>query len=332
MLRPKFNGFFDVSAKTENPERRIFDFGSIELDIEFEYLEHFAGSGAFVWDGETAKATVAVIDYHRFDHKIPPRGRIFLEPGFHVQGGKFDLPYALDYQYFAARDRPTVTPPLTTERIQQGGYNSEGLRTYGRWGTFDYSVFWTNPVYGDKGTALGGRLGKNFGRYPYHMAGIRPDLVGTGFSFLVDWDGHGHVRDYVYGADISFNYAPFQLWSEALWRDSRQAVFGPDGADLGRPSESAYHVTLVMNLEEWLKQSLYVFGRYGNWNPDYRALIGEDGTVYEVRPVDQLTLGFGWALNDYVKLKFEYDDSLGTETREPWFVRRIGWAQLVVAF
>jgi hypothetical protein len=32
--RLKFNGFFDMSAKTRNPEGKTFDFGSIELDTE----------------------------------------------------------------------------------------------------------------------------------------------------------------------------------------------------------------------------------------------------------------------------------------------------------
>lgn len=330
--RLKLHGFFDMSAKTENPSGKIFDFGSIELDIEFQYLEHFAGSAALVWDGDTAEAAVAMVDYHQFDHRTPPRGRIFVEPGFHVQAGKFDIPYALDYQYFAARDRLTITPPLTTETIQQGGYNSEGVRSYGRWENVDYSVFWTNPVYGDRGTTLGGRLGGNFGHFPFHMSGIMPDLVGAGFSFLADLDGKGNARDYVYGADFSFNYEPFHIWSEALWRDARQAIVTGDGTDLGRPSESAYHVTAVMNLAQWLKRPFYVFGRYGNWHPEYSALVADDGLVYDVQPVDLLTMGFGWVLNDYVKIRMEYDDSLGSGPNGPLFVKRIGMAQLVVAF
>jgi hypothetical protein len=330
--RLKFNGFFDMSAKTRNPEGKTFDFGSIELDIEFQYLEHFAGSGAFVWDGNNAEATVAVLDYHQFDRRTPPRGRIFLDPGFHLQGGKFDLPYALDYQYFAARDRWTVTPPLTTVTIQDGGFNSEGIRTYGRWDSFDYSVFWTNPVYGDRGSVLGGRLGKNFGAYPFHMAGKTPDLLGLGFSFLVEWGSHGKINDYVYGADFNFNYEALHIWSEALWRDARQALYAPDGANLGNPSQSAYHVTVLVNLAEWLEHPLYVYGRYGNWNPDFSAMAGDNDVVYEVRPVDQVTLGLGWAVNDYVKLKFEYDDALGTQPDNPRFTGRVGIVQLVVAF
>ena len=42
--------------------------------------------------------------------------------------GRFDLPYGVDYQHFASVDRPNVSAPITTERIQLGGYNSDGIR------------------------------------------------------------------------------------------------------------------------------------------------------------------------------------------------------------
>ncbi len=68
---------------------------------------------ALVWDGDTAEIGVAVVDFHMFDDSIPARGRIFSEQGFHVQAGRFDLPFSTDYQYFAAPDRITVSAPMS---------------------------------------------------------------------------------------------------------------------------------------------------------------------------------------------------------------------------
>lgn len=41
----------------------------------------------------------------------------------------------------------TVTAPITTTRIQKGGFDGDGIRSYGSWGMFNYSAFRANGVY-----------------------------------------------------------------------------------------------------------------------------------------------------------------------------------------
>ena len=123
--------------------------------MEYAYNEHYSVSTALAWEDGSADVAVGVIDYHLFNDSAPVRGRIFDEPGFHVQAGRFDLPYGVDYQYFASVDRPSISAPITTERIQLGGYNSDGIRLYGTEGMFDYTLYAVDSLYGDNGSAVG---------------------------------------------------------------------------------------------------------------------------------------------------------------------------------
>jgi hypothetical protein len=63
--------------------------------------------------------------------KTRPRG----EEGFHVQLGRFDVPFGNDWQFFASKDSVSISRPLTTDGIMDGGYNNVGLRVLGNNGT-----------------------------------------------------------------------------------------------------------------------------------------------------------------------------------------------------
>ncbi len=267
-----------------------------------------------------------------FDESIPPRGRIFSRQGFHVQAGRFDLPFSTDYQYFASPDRVTVSAPMTTERIQQGGYNGDGVRLYGSWDMFNYAVFWTNSVYEHDGTSFGGRLGLSLGKNTYRLhRQDDPGILELGLSHLTDLDGSDNARSSVYGTDLSFNYDIFTLQSELTWLYSHENLIDVNGVDFGRNSELAYHVTLISDLQKVLNHRLKAYIRYGRWNPSAAAVVDGDDT-YAVEDISRLTLGFNYSMNDFLQIKFEYSDSLGSETQEPDFEKQLGTAQLVVAF
>ncbi len=328
----QMSGFFDFSARTENSSESTFDLGSLELDLEYAYNPHYAASAALVWDGDSAQIGAAVIDYHVYDESIPPRGRIFSAQGFHLQAGRFDIPFAIDYQYFATRDRVTVSAPLTTDRIQRGGFNGDGVRLYGSWDIINYAAFWTNSVYEDEGMSIGGRVGLAMGqnRYQLHRRD-EPGLFEVGLSHITDLDGHNNARYSVYGADLSVNYTIWQLNTEFIWLDSHESIDDPVRNRLQETDEFAYHVTLIADLQDWTTYPIRPYIRYGRWNPSYRSMQTDD-EIYSVESIDRLTLGLNFLLNDYLQLKFEYSDTLGTETTEPDFETHLGTAQLVVAF
>ena len=360
------SGFFDVNAKTDNSTDQTFSVGSVEVDLEFDYQENFAASSALVLCGNSsgidaasfpsapvavscgssgpggigagpAGFAVAFLDYHRFDHTIPPRGRIFNSQGFHIQAGRFDLPFSSDYQNFANKDRVTVTAPITTSRMQFGGYNGDGMRSYGSWKIFNYSAFWTDAMYANDGTSLGGRLGVSLGQNIYRTHKNTADGIEFGVSHLSDLDKNRNLRHSVYGADLSLGYGFLKLQNELMWLRTHNNFVLDNGdgtfTDLGKPNELGYHTTLLANLESFINYPVTAFARYGRWQPHARQAYDFDGqTVVAINNVSALTLGMNYKFNDYFKLKFEYTDSLGTSTQERYFDKKLGIAQMVVAF
>lgn len=356
------SGFFDVNAKTDNATDQNFSVGSVELDLEYNHSDNLAASSALVLCGNSSGAdfsapaaitcggsgpggigaggagiAVAVVDFHMFDHSIPPRGRIFNNQGFHIQAGRFDLPFSSDYQYFANTDRVTITAPITTSRMQFGGFNGDGVRSYGSWKNVNYSVFWTDAMYGNDGTSLGGRLGMTLGQNIYRSHNSNPEGLEFGLSHLADLDGDRNVRNMVYGADLSFGYGILKLQSELMWLKAQHNLFTADAdgneVDRGKPHEMAYHATLIANLEKYLAHPMSVFARYGRWQPKHRAINDSfDDSVVAINALSQLTVGLNYKYSDHLIIKFEYTDSLGTSTEEHYFDSSLGIAQMVVAF
>jgi hypothetical protein len=168
-------------------------------------------------------------------------------------------------------------------------------------------------------------------------------VIDMGFSTLADWDRGERLRDQVYGVDFAFSYEALQLISEVNWRNAYQRLdyFVTTNADSQTPAgnDMAWHVTLVLGMEKWLKQPFYTFARYGQWRPgyttvsincEYQTALCEN--TYGVNATNQLSLGFGYRFNDNLLFKFEYFNSLGTGTGEPYFERNRAQGQLVVAF
>lgn len=363
--RLKLSGFFDINAKTDNSTDQTFSVGSIELDLEYDYLDNVAVSSALVLCGNSSgidaasfpSAPVAIscgssgpggigagpagfaaafIDYHRFDHSIPPRGRIFNNQGFHIQAGRFDLPFSTDYQNYANKDRVSVTAPITTSRMQFGGFNGDGVRSYGTWKVLNYSVFWTDAMYANDGTSVGGRLGVTLGDNTYSVRHGDPEGIELGISQLSDLDYDNNIRNLVYGADFSFGYSILRLQSELMWLRAQNHFIVDDGVnpavDYGYPDEFGYHTTLIVNLNSLIKQRVSAFIRYGRWQPKHKTVTDFDGGLVTVNNVSLLSVGLNYKLNEYMKIKFEYTDSLGTATEERYFDKKLGIAQMVLSF
>ena len=164
-----------------------------------------SGAGGLSGGNTMAGIAVGFIDYNVYDDTIPPRGRIFNKDGLHIRAGRFDIPFGTDYQNFANTDRVTVTAPLTTSYMQLGGYNGDGVNSFGARGRYQYSLFWTDAMYGDDGHAIGGRVGMFLGQRPFSVHNSRKGIE-FGFSHLSDLDGDNNLRNSVYGADLSIDY------------------------------------------------------------------------------------------------------------------------------
>ncbi len=332
----EITGFFDFTVQdmdegtqdivgTRRERNKPFDLGAFEMDMEYSYGDHYSVSAAMVWDdGGAPSLAVALVDYHLFDDDVPVRGRIFDEQGFHVQVGRFDVPYGVDYQYFASVDRPSVSAPLTTSRIQAGGYNSDGIRIYGTWSSFDYTAYAINSLYGDDGGVLGGRIAFFPSRNPYRLHRFGSTrTVEIGFSYLKDLDKEFDARDRVYGFDFTLNYDMFTLVAEWMKRDSDTAFVDGNGnlAHNKDQDESGFHISLVTDLEKIVKRPIYSFSRFDAWNPKTDALLNANDSTIKI-PVEnlkRLTFGLGYNITESLALKLEYADYQGQGTKESSF-------------
>ncbi|TAN66799.1 MAG: hypothetical protein EPN17_13170 [Methylobacter sp.] len=364
------SGFFDINAKTGNPTDQTFSVGSVELDLDYAHDEHFGASTALVLCGDSSGAgsdapahiycggsgpgglgggsagfAAALVDYHLFSDRIPPRGRIFNNQGLHIQVGRFDLPFGTDYQNFANKDRVTITAPLTTSRMQLGGYNADGLRSYGSWNMFNYSVFWTDAIYANDGHAIGGRLGMSLGQNAYTVHHNKPDAIQEGIEFgvshLSELNGSNNIRNTVYGADLSIGYGMLRLQNELMLLQAHQDDFlDADGnialtttdTPFGRSRQLGYHATLIADLERFINYPLRAFARYGRWQPSQRLGLDFDRSTVAVNNISMLSLGLNYQFSEHLRIKFEYNDSLGTEIAERYFSKKLGIAQLVMSF
>lgn len=356
------SGFFDVNAKTDNSTDQTFSVGSVELDLEYAYNDRFAASSAIVLCGNSsgvdsaapaaifcggsgpgglgggqAGIAVALADFHMFDNTIPPRGRIFNNQGFHIQAGRFDIPFSTDYQNFANTDRVTVTAPITTSRMQFGGFNGDGVRSYGTWKNVNYSVFWTDAMFANDGTSVGGRVGLAFGKNNYRSHNINPEGIEAGVSYLADLDKNYNLRHAVYGVDLSLGYSFLRLQNELLLTQAYNNFeitddAGNVSADYGKPHQLGYHSTLTADLERFIGYPVIAFVRYGRWEPKARKAEDFDGKLVSINNISALSVGLNYRFNEYLKLKFEYTDSLGSSTTERFFDKQLGIAQMVVSF
>ncbi|MGY6278226.1 hypothetical protein [Methylomonas sp. MgM2] len=258
----------------------------------------------------------------------------------HIQAGRFDLPFGIDYQHFAARDRITVTPPLTTSVMQLGGYNADGIRSYGAWNNLNFSVFGTDAFYNDKGHIIGGRLGVRFGERPYSVHNPGKGIE-FGISHLSQLDGDNDNRISVYGADLSIDYGAWHLENELMFLQThRDQTFDADGNPLfdqygnsvGKNNQFGYHSTLVVDLKPFIKWSIRAFARFSQWLPKQRIGLDYDGSAVSIEDISMLNLGFNYEFSNYLQLKFEYDNSLGTATGERYFDPQVSIGQIVVSF
>ncbi len=364
----QMSGFFDINAKTSNSTDQTFSVGSVELDLDYVHDDHFGASSALVLCGNSSNAdygapgavfcgnsgpgalsggstmagiAVALVDYHLFNDRIPPRGRIFNNKGLHIQAGRFDLPFGNDYQNFANKDRISITAPLTTSRMQMGGYNADGVRSYGSWDMFNYSVFWTDALYANDGHTIGGRAGLALGQNTYKIHNANPEGIELGISHLSELDGSNNIRNTVYGVDFSIGYDMWRLQNEFMLLNAHQQVFldadnnivpNVDQSPFGKGHQLGYHSTLTADLESLTKHPLIAFARYSRWQPSQDLGLDFDGSTVAIADISMLSLGFNYKFSDHLRVKFEYNDSLGTMTAERYFDKKMAIAQIVMSF
>ena len=179
------SGFGDALWGPDDQGSRAVRGEALEVDYAGDLGKDLEMAGAVTRTGGATHLPVGFLDFHPFGAQLAPRGQLSVEMGFHVQAGRFDVPYGNDFQYYASKDSLTLSRPWTTTAIMDGGYNDEGLRLLGNNGTVNFNAFLLRGFL--PGRLLGGRLGLTPFSDPFSLKATRePKVAEVGLSYYRD--------------------------------------------------------------------------------------------------------------------------------------------------
>jgi hypothetical protein len=108
--------FGDANSYYKETGDPAYQWGSFEVDAAIDTPHDIQGAIAIVKDAADTKMTVGFLDYNTSGARIAPRGRLSVEKGFHIQVGRFDIPFGNDWQFFASKD----ICQTALERLKEG--------------------------------------------------------------------------------------------------------------------------------------------------------------------------------------------------------------------
>ncbi len=279
-----FSGFFDVTASEYSNNPNIFEVGDFELDLEKSFGANFQVGAALVFNNDGAELAVGFIDFHFFGGSLPARGRLFNEKGFHLQIGKFDIPFGNDWLYFASVDRVSITAPLSTDIVMLEGLNDTGIRA------LSSTVYYNLTLHILKGTgegvAYGGRIGFTPFNNPYILNKKQIPPFEIGFSYLKDNDKNGKEEENAWALDFEAIMGGFRIQSEYIKKSSAIGSEGKGG-----------HCSVFYSFKLLDRVNAAVYSRY-DWCD---MVIGD-----EKSEVSSFTGGVNFNLFDISHLKVEY--------------------------
>ena len=225
----QLNAFGDLLSSPDETGTNRLDWHAFELDLTTELHERLDAAAAFVTDRAGGRMTVGFLDFHPFGGTIAPRGRLWVEKGFHVQVGRFDVPFGNDWQFFASKDSVSISRPLTTDTIMEGGLNDVGLRVLGNDGTFNFNAFALRGF--GQGRTTGGRLGLTPFGNPFSLKeGRAPKTLELGWSWFQNASGQRHT-EVAWAADAEVRLSAWSLRAEYLER-RREPLLVPSAVTL----------------------------------------------------------------------------------------------------
>ena len=328
----EIGGFFDVSISNYKNKPDVFALGNFELDLKRSYENNFQVAAALVFDDVAGTHLgVGFIDYSFYGDSAAPRGRLFIDKGFHIQVGRFDVPLGNDWNHVSAVDRITVTPPLTTEYLMEGVYNDVGIRLLLNQVSFNLSFYITHGVeeqYSYGGSTGGLRLGITPFSNPYSTGQSSIPESEIGFSYLYDVDRGGKRSDVIWVIDYEGKTGPLYLRGEYYYRDKTAGVI-LDG----------YHITSGFDFEKVSTMPFIAFLRV-DYHREKNNVIASYSQAYSGNPeqtdsLSRITGGVNINISNISYLKFEvhsFTESTERFTSHEYFSKDLYYAQLVITF
>lgn len=327
----QLSAFGDVASSYDEAGSQRVDWGTFELDAEIEFGHDLQGALALVNEpGGGTTLPVAFLDYHTFGGRIAPRGRLWVEKGFHLQAGRFDVPVGNDWQFFASKDSVSISRPLPTELVMEGGYNDKGLRILGNNGSVNFNLYLLRGF--NAGRLLGGRLGLTPFSDPFSISSAKePKAFEFGLSWFQDTDTRWQKNEGGYAVDGEVIVDDWSARFEYLARKKDPALAA------GVTSLRGWHLTQELELDEdegyvWPTRVFVRYDQAAIEPPEIATLGAEAGDARDARVAAGFRTGLGGS--DVFLLKFEVMRYISAtpETRAlPAFGRQFFWfTQLVV--
>ncbi len=279
----QLSAFGDVLDEAAPDGHRRLAFDAAELDLSGELTDTLGLSAAGVKDRQDTRLASGFLDLHPFGATLAPRGKLWVEKGFHVQVGRFDVPFGNDWQYYASKDSVSISRPLTTDQVMDGGYNDAGLRVLGNNGTINFNAYLLRGF--QPGRLVGARLGFTPFGNPFSLKGARdPKVAELGYSVFYDGASDWRRREAGEAGDLEIHLGAYTLRTEVLDR-RRWPVDGP------AEHRHGWHLT-----QELAVGPATAFARY-----ERVVLLAGPGSGREAR----LAAGFSATFRGLVELKLE---------------------------
>jgi hypothetical protein len=326
----QLSAFGDVSSHYDDAGKQKLDWGTFELDGSAEFGHDLQAALALVNDQTGTTMTVAFFDYHTFGGRIAPRGRLWVEKGFHIQVGRFDVPFGNDWQFFASKDSVSISRPLTTELIMDGGYNDKGMRVLGNNGSVNFNAYLLRGF--NEGRLIGGRLGLTPFSDPFSLRTAKePKTFEFGLSYFYDGNTSWKKNETGFAADTEVFLDDWSTRFEYVTR-KKEPLLGVESSVM-----RGWHLTqeYLLDQDEGIAWPTTVFARYEQETvqpPEIASLGAQAGDVRDVRVAAGARTNLGGS--DVFQLKFEiqhYRDATPATRALPGFGHKFFWfTQLVV--
>ncbi len=281
-----------------------FQRGTFEIDAAVDTPYDIQGALALVNDMSGSQMTVGFLDYNTSGARIAPRGRLSVEKGFHIQAGRFDIPFGNDWQFFASKDSVSISRPLTTELVMDGGYNDSGIRIFANNGSFNYNTYILEGF--NHGRLVGGRVGITPFSDPFSLKTTKePKSFEFGVSYLYD-NKHDWIKNETAMAlDAEVRLEPWSARFEYMVRNKDPLL--ADGVE----SLHGWHLTQEYALPEFVAWPTTLLLRYSESvtsPPEIDSVGADQGDERDAR----VDLGFSMNLgnSNVFQWKFEVQQYL----------------------
>jgi len=269
------SGFVDVLGQGQQGEDTTFGMGAFEIDFAAEFSPGVAFEGAVMVEGGEVGLGQTMLDF-----------ALLGEDKIGLQVGLLDMPFGIDYQVFATPDRKTVTPPLVTELMMDGGWGDIGVNLHGSVARLNYNLYAVNGMGEDGGIPVNQLGDNNNAKTVGGRIGVLPiNDLELGFSYTQGPYLDGSAKEALsrIGGDIQFAYQSLQIKGEFI-KGKEEIPGAPDSE----------HEGCYIQLLGKATEKLYGVTRYGYWKPK-----GGDR-------VTRVTLGLGYDLVENISLRSEY--------------------------